>query len=109
MIQSARLTELLIIQRLDVSGTSYGGVIENWCDYKTVYASIITQRGNTSFNDGNHYQDTISFYLRWIPLQKKGYRIKYKGNCNDFTYYEINNLTTIQRNQALVIDCSSVE
>lgn len=104
MILAAKLSEKLSIQKLEVSGTTYGGIIETWCDYKTVYASITTQRGNTRFADGNQYFDGISFYLRFISLDRKGYRILYNGNT-----YQINNISPIQRNKALVIDCTSVE
>jgi len=107
MIQTNKLTELIKAKELyTVSATTYGEAIETYKTIATLYASITTQRGNTSFNNlpGNVYSDSISFYMRYFPACKKGIRIEY--NCQD---YEISNFTHIQRNQATVIDCIAVK
>lgn len=108
MVIGGKLTEKLIIKTLSVSATTYGEVISTYTPWKTVYASITTQRGNKGFDSsvqGNIYTDSISFYLRYYKLgdDKKQYRIEYNGQD-----YDIDNITVVQRNKALVIDCRSV-
>jgi head-tail adaptor len=102
---TAKFTELITIQRLIPSGTSYGAVIEVWQDFKQLYVSILSQQGNTGFNaPGNVYGDNVKFYSRFIPLDgTKGFRIRYNNK-----YYEIINYTTVQRNRDLIIDCKAV-
>lgn len=109
MVLAGKLTEKLIIKTLSVSGTSYGEVISDYTPWKTVYASITTQRGNKSFDSaiqGDVYRDTISFYMRYYKLgvDKKQYRIQYNGQD-----YDIKNITVVQRNKAIVIDCVAVK
>jgi head-tail adaptor len=105
MVLTARLTELLTIQQVTYTGETFADKGEKWIDVKQVYGSIVNQRGSTSFTaPGNVYSDGISFYMRWIEIDQKGTRIKYKDQ-----YYEIVNCTTVQRNQALVIDCVAVQ
>src|SRR5687768_5195214 len=106
MVQAAKLTERLIIKELTISATSYGEAVEIFKPVLIVYASISNQRGNTTFNQlpGNVYADSISFYLRYLPItDKKKYRIEYNGDD-----YEITNISTVQRSRATVIDCINV-
>lgn len=107
MIQTSKLTEMLKVKELcAVSATTYGEAIETYATIATIYASITTQRGNTTFNNlpGNVYSDSISFYMRYYPSCKKGIRIEY--NCQD---YEVINFTHVQRNQATIIECIGVK
>lgn len=105
MVQTAKLTELVEIQQLCVSGNSFGAPIEKWETFGKIYMSILNQRGNTNFNaPGNVYNDAISFYGRFINLSKKGFRVLYKENI-----YELVNVTPIQRNQAIILDCIGVQ
>lgn len=109
MIQTNRLTEKLAVQYSTVSGNSYGAPIEVWSDVRIVFGSITNQRGNNSFSegyDGKVYTDAISFYLRYLPIAKKGVWIHHYAT--DSTY-EIINVTHVGRNQATVVDCVSVK
>lgn len=105
MVTTSRLSELVSIQKLAVSGNTFGAPVEVWSHFANVYMSINTQRGNTNFTaPGNVYNDSISFYGRYIPIAKKGFRLIYKGDVYEFT-----NVTVVQRNQAIILDCTSVE
>ncbi len=100
MVQTAKLTEKLLVQELTVSGSSFGENIEIWKTKYVIYGSITTQKGNLrQSTDKETYTDVISFYCRYINLDKKGVRIYYNGEA-----YKIINLTNVQRNQATVID-----
>jgi hypothetical protein len=102
MVQTARLTERLILKELTVSANTYGEVISIYRPVATIYASITSQRGSTSFNaPGTTYSDSISFYMRYLGiLEKKKYIVEY--GLND---YEIENITHVSRNAATIIEC----
>lgn len=101
MIQTNKLTEKLIIKHITTSASTYGEVVNIYKPICTVFASITSQRGNMAFNEnnGNIYNDNISFYMRFKNLDKKKTVIEY--NCED---YQINNITNIGRT-ATIIDC----
>jgi hypothetical protein len=68
-----------------------------------VFASILNQKGNVRFNSGENYFDGISFFLRYYDVPKKGMVVEYNKG-----FYSIQNVTVIQRNSALIIDCVNV-
>ena len=110
MVSIAKLTEKLIIQidSNSTGSTSYGEYIPNWKNYKTIFASITTQRGASKFDidiGSQNYQDVISFYCMYQRdvKDKKVFRVIY----NNLTY-SIQNLTVVQPNQALVLDCVAI-
>ena len=101
MIQSNKLTELITIEQLTVSGNSYGEQVQTWSTIYKGYFSLLNDSANTKFDDGSNYVNSISFYGRFIPnLQKKGVRIIY----NDLEY-QIDEITNVQRNRAIIIRC----
>jgi SPP1 family predicted phage head-tail adaptor len=104
MALTSRLTERITIEKQVVSATTFGGLIESWQDYRTVYATISNQKGNKfDSSTGPVYDDSISFYMRYIQLDgTKGFQIRYNNK-----YYEIINYTVIGRNKDLVIDCKA--
>lgn len=103
MLQTARFTEKLEILEIAYSANTLGSPLPYYKPFKIIYGSIQTQGGNTSFTNGNVYNDNISFWVRYIPqIQKKGYVVRYNGEV-----YAIHNLTHIRRSMATVIDCSS--
>lgn len=109
MIITAKLTERIEILLTEYTTDSIGSPVESTRTIAKVAASITTQRGNNRFStdvSGFNYEDNISFYLRYRQLDKpkKQYRIKYKEQV-----YRIINITTVQRNKALVIDCELVK
>jgi SPP1 family predicted phage head-tail adaptor len=101
---TAKYTEQITIQKLISSATTTGAPIETWQDYRSLYCSILEQKGNTDFTGpGNIYNDNIRFYLRFIPVDlRKGFRIKYKEQ-----FYSIINSTVTQLNKDIIIDCKA--
>ena len=106
MVQTNRLTELLVLKELTVSATTYGEAIEIYRPIKALYASITTQRGDRNFTaPGAVYTDSISFYTRFFDVSdKKKLRVEYNGDD-----YVIENITTVQRNKATILECKSVK
>jgi hypothetical protein len=103
MIQANKLTEKVELCRITYSGTSTGEQIPSYETIKTVFFSITNQRGNKIYTDGDQYIDRISFYGRHTPLAKKGTIVKYNHE-----YYSILNVTTVQRNAAIILECQLV-
>lgn len=108
MVLASRLTEKLILTEVAISASTIGEPIETYTDYKTIYASIITQNGTGAFNTGlpgNTYTDNINFYCRYftLPESVKKYRVKYKDEL-----YRIRNLTPVQR-KAIIMDLEHVK
>jgi head-tail adaptor len=107
MIQANKLTELLIIKQLSaVSATTTGEPIEIYSVVARVYGSVLNQKGNNKFNEngGNNYFDGISFYLRYLPLCKKGLRVEYNGKD-----YQVENFTHVRRAEATTINLIGVK
>jgi head-tail adaptor len=107
-MQTNRLTEKLEIKRLVSSGTTTGLVVNVWVTVQTIYATLQNQRGNLGVNStylGDVYEDTVSFYSRYINLEKKKTRIYW--NCKE---YEVTNITHVgpRRTEATIIDCIGV-
>jgi head-tail adaptor len=102
MIQTAKLTERLVLKEIAFSATTAGEVIEICRPIAVVYASIVNQRGDAGFksNTGLVYTDNISFYMRYRNLDPKSTVIEYNGED-----YGIDNITHVSRN-ATVIDCN---
>jgi head-tail adaptor len=107
-MNTARLTEILVIKQLTTSASTEGIAVQYWRPVKTIAASITNQRGNLAFDSeylGATYTDNVSFYCRFQRgLKKKETRIEWQ--CKD---YEVINITTVQRNVATVIDCVGVK
>jgi head-tail adaptor len=103
VVQTSRLTEKLeILQLATVSASTYGEAVQTYKVVQTIYASILAEKGNTSFDSpGTTYNNSISFYGRYIPmLNKKDFRIRY---CEED--YRIEEITHVSRNAATIIRC----
>jgi SPP1 family predicted phage head-tail adaptor len=103
MIQASKLTEKVELCRICYSGTSTGEQIPYYETIKTVFFSITNQRGNKVYTDGEQYRDRISFYGRYTQLAKKGTVVKYNDE-----YYNIVNVSPVQRNAAIILECQLV-
>jgi SPP1 family predicted phage head-tail adaptor len=106
MIQTNRLTELIKIKVLSTSGSSYGEVIETYKPVLDVWATVLTEKGQMSFNaPGNVYNNTISFYMRYLPIvERKKYRVEHDGQD-----YEIEEITHVSRRAATIIRVRGVK
>lgn len=109
MFDSARAKERLTLLELVESGTSSGQVLEEYVPVSSFCGSIVNQRGNNTFNDGNRYSDSISFYCRYKrnlkkPFQKKQYRLSYNGST-----YDIVNIRSSRADNYTIFDVSVTE
>ena|SRR5882762_3298970 len=96
-----QLTELLEIQSLIVSASTYGEVINTWVTVRKVKASIIKQKDEYKYQQGiNPMMDSISFFMRYIPLNTKGNQILYENEA-----YKILSITDVPRNKNTIIEC----
>jgi head-tail adaptor len=103
-IQTARLTEELTILEIQTSASTIGAVVETLVPVRTIYGTILNERGNLSFSGpGNVYNNQISFYCRFIGiLNKKAYKIRYKEED-----YSIEEITHVSRSAATIIRISN--
>lgn len=101
---TAALTERLDILELREKENPYGDPNPDKIDVKSVYASITTRKGNTTFDQGELYNDNISFYLRYdTSIKAKVNAIRY----ND-AIYSITNCTHNRQSMSTIIDCVAV-
>jgi hypothetical protein len=102
-IDTARLTERITILQQSISATTMLERVETYTPVKIIAATILNQRGSTSFDNGYVYSDRLSFFVRYLPIislaDKKKFLIEY--NCQR---YEIENITTVGRREATIID-----
>jgi hypothetical protein len=110
----ARLTEKIIIEQLNISGTSDYEVIEIYVPIKTLYVSILNDRNddnnqsmNIGFDQGSTLNNSIRFYSRFLQLpidlkNLKLFRVNHNGN-----YYYISSLYSVANRSATIINCST--
>lgn len=110
MVFTHKLTEKLDLYFLTTTGkTGIGNAKPVEVFYKTVFASITTQKGSSTFDTGivsENYNDQVSFYCRYLPelgSPKKQFRIYWNG-----LKYKVVNLTHVTPRTATVIDCLNV-
>ena len=109
MIQTNRLTEKLTIKELITSATTEGIPVKIWVTRKTIYATLLNQRGNFNFDStylGDTYEDTASFYCRYIDLPKKNTLVTW--NCKEYSIMNISH-TGPRRKSETIIDCKGVQ
>lgn len=100
---TGQLDQLIEIMEVRYSGNTLGVSTPYYVPYRTVYASITGQRGNTGFDQGTTYTDNISFRMRYTTDNlKKGYVLKYQDEL-----YSITNATAVFKD-ATIIDCVKV-
>lgn len=109
MFDSARAKERLTLLELTISGTSSGQVLEDYVTVSSFCGSILNQRGNNTFDDGNRYSDNISFYCRYnrnlkTPFEKKQYRLSYNGST-----YDVVNIRSSRADNYTIFDVSVIE
>lgn len=91
-MNTARLTERIEIQKLSTTTVDSGIVQQSYETINIVYASILNdaanesnQNVNTSYNRGTTINDSVRFYLRYLPLTydlklKKQFKITWNDN-----------------------------
>lgn len=105
-MEISSLNKRITIQELKTNINENGFEVEEWIDFKTVWASITNLHGREYFDAAAvHMESTVKFTIRYFPGIDTSMRILFKGM--NYNIISIDNIK--YRNKFIEIKAMEVE